>query len=100
VLAQKLLFGNTQGGDLTRFISSYFDTNVGPKKDARSYVRIAEELRRTPQEILFLSDTTAELAAASQAGVSAVVCSRPGNQPQSGINEFTVVETFDEIFPT
>jgi enolase-phosphatase E1 len=99
VLAQKLLFGNTQGGDLTEYISAYFDTNVGPKKGTRSYIRIAEEVRRTPQEILFLSDTAAELAAASQAGVSAVLCSRPGNQPQSGINEYTVVETFDEIFP-
>jgi enolase-phosphatase E1 len=100
VLAQKLLFANAQGGDLTEHITAYFDTNVGPKKEAGSYSRIAEELRRTPREILFLSDTVAELAAASQAGVAAVLCSRPGNQPQSGIDEYLVVETFDDVFPT
>ena len=99
VLAQKLLFANTQGGDLTGHISAYFDTNVGPKKDPASYSRIGQELRRIPQEILFLSDTAAELAAASRAGLAAILCSRPGNHPQSGINEYTIVETFDEIFP-
>jgi len=100
VLAQKLLFANTQGGDLTGHISAYFDTNVGAKKDPASYSRIAQELRRIPQEILFLSDTAAELAAASQAGLGAILCSRPGNHPQSEIGEYIVVDTFDGIFPS
>ena len=32
VLAQKLLFANSTAGDLSRFISGYFDTAVGAKK--------------------------------------------------------------------
>jgi enolase-phosphatase E1 len=99
VLAQRLLFANTQGGDLTEYISAYFDTKAGPKKEARSYIKIAEDLKRIPREILFLSDTEAELAAASQAGTAAILCSRPGNQPLSGISEYAIVETFDAIFP-
>jgi len=100
VLAQKLLFANTHSGDLTKHIDAYFDTNVGPKREAGSYSRIAEDLKRAPNEILFLSDTAAELAAASHAGIAAILCSRPGNQPQSGAHEYEIVETFDGVFPT
>jgi len=100
VLAQKLLFANTHSGDLTKHINAYFDTNVGPKREAGSYSRIAEDLKRAPHEILFLSDTVAELAAANHAGVAAILCSRPGNQPQSEAHEYAIVETFDGVFPT
>src|SRR4029434_6236295 len=37
VLAQKLLFRYTDHGDLTPFISSYFDTTTGAKRDPKSY---------------------------------------------------------------
>jgi len=100
VLAQKLLFANTNAGDLTRFIRAYFDTSIGPKKEAASYRRIAAEVRRSPNEVLFLSDTTAELAAARKAAFDAMLCSRPGNQQQQGEQEYNVVGTFDDIFPT
>jgi methionine salvage enolase-phosphatase E1 len=36
VLAQKLLFANTEAGDLTPFIDGYYDTNFG-KKGPDSY---------------------------------------------------------------
>src|SRR6185369_9535568 len=42
VLAQQLLFAHTEAGDLTPFISHYFDTGVGKKGDPESYRRIAE----------------------------------------------------------
>jgi len=100
VLAQKLLFANTHGGNLTEFISAYFDTNTGPKKEAASYSRIANEVGRSPGDILFLSDVTSELAAAKQAELKTLLCSRPGNQPQPGSHEYDVVETFDHIFPS
>ena len=44
ILAQKLLFANTEEGDLTPFISGYFDTNTGPKSEAESYRRIGDAL--------------------------------------------------------
>ena len=46
VLAQKLIFGHSDHGDLTRFLSAYFDTTTGAKRDAESYRRIAEAARR------------------------------------------------------
>ena len=68
VLAQKLLFAHTIAGDLTGFLSGYFDTTTGPKREAHSYQNIAEALQVQPSEILFLSDSVPELDAASEAG--------------------------------
>src|SRR5262249_26081798 len=33
VLAQKLLFGHSNAGDLTKYIENYFDTTTGPKRE-------------------------------------------------------------------
>ena len=61
VLAQRLLFESTEGGDLTPLIMAFFDTAVGSKEDPRSYARIAARLVLPPSRILFVSDVTAEL---------------------------------------
>lgn len=76
VAAQKLLFGFSEAGDLTSLFSGYFDTNIGGKREADSYQRIAAELGFQPEEILFLSDITAELDAAEQAGLLTVALDR------------------------
>ena len=99
VLAQKLLFANTEAGDLTPFISGYFDTNIGAKKEPQSYRRIASELKLQSFAVLFVSDVTAELDAAATAGCETQLCVRPGNHPQSPAASHTIINTFDEIFP-
>jgi enolase-phosphatase E1 len=99
ILAQKLLFANTEAGDLTPFISGYFDTNVGAKRDPQSYSRIASELKVQSLAVLFVSDVTAELDAAATAGCETLLCVRPGNHPQSPAVSHTIINTFDEIFP-
>lgn len=98
VLAQKLLFANTEAGDLTPFISGYFDTNTGQKGEAESYRGIADELKVQPSEILFVSDVTAELEAAAAAGYETALCVRPGNHPQTGASHYSVIRSFDEVF--
>ncbi|KAJ9061346.1 Enolase-phosphatase E1, variant 3 [Entomophthora muscae] len=58
--AQKLLFQYTEEGDLTKYITSYFDTiTAGPKNLSQSYSKIASELGYAdkPSEILFLTDS-------------------------------------------
>ncbi|MBS1812456.1 MAG: acireductone synthase [Acidobacteria bacterium] len=97
VLAQKLLFTYTECGDLSPFISGWFDTKVGAKKEATSYLRIAEELGGKPQEVTFISDVTAELAAASAAGMQAILSVRPGNPPQEESERFTRVTSFEAL---
>ena len=97
VLAQKLLFAHTEAGDLTRFIVDYFDTTVGSKTEVQSYRRIATSLGLTTKEVMFISDVVGELAAASGAGMQTLLCVRPGNQPQSLINPYQIIRSFDEV---
>jgi enolase-phosphatase E1 len=97
VLAQKLLFSHTKEGDLTPFISDYFDTNVGAKRDPESYRQIAARLDRSPSEFVFVSDVMAELDAARAAEFEVVLCVRPGNDPQQAAFTGKVIHSFDEI---
>jgi len=97
VLAQKLLFAHTDAGDLTGFISSYFDTKVGKKVDEESYRRIAGELAIPANEIHFVSDVVAELDAASDAGMITSLCVRPGNDLTQVNSQHNTIKSFDEI---
>lgn len=56
VEAQKLLFENSQDGNLLKFISGHYDTTLGPKNEADSYKKIMTELNLKEDEILFLTD--------------------------------------------
>jgi 2,3-diketo-5-methylthio-1-phosphopentane phosphatase len=95
-LAQRLIFGNTAHGDLTPFISRFLDTAVGAKSAAESYRRIAADLARPPDRILFVSDVTTELGAARSAGCQVLLCVRPGNRAQPD-HPYSVISTFEEI---
>jgi len=97
VLAQQLLFAHTEAGDLTPFISYYFDTGVGKKGEAESYRRIAEAIKLQPREILFVSDIVAELVAAREAGMKTALSIRSGNQMQDSRDEFPIIHSFDEL---
>ena len=96
-LAQRRLFESTRHGDLTPQIAGFFDTAVGPKLNADSYLRIAESLDSKPGEVLFVSDVTAELAAARKAGCDTRLCLRPGNAPQENAEKFERIGSFDEL---
>jgi enolase-phosphatase E1 len=98
VLAQRLLFGSTMYGDLTRMISNYFDTSAGPKKSADSYRRIAAALEVSPGRLLFVSDVADELDAARAAGMQVVMCERPGN-PLSTASGVTSIRSFEDLTP-
>jgi enolase-phosphatase E1 len=94
VLAQKLLFTYTESGDLSGFISGWFDTTVGAKREAESYRRIAQELQCEPYKVAFISDVTAELAAAQEAGMQTFLALRPGNPAQPTAETFVQIPQF------
>ena len=96
VLAQKLLFGHSNAGDLTVYIDDYFDTTTGPKREAASYEAICRALRVPSKEIIFVSDVTAELDAARSAGMHTALMLRPGTGRANG-SEHTRIENFDDI---
>jgi enolase-phosphatase E1 len=96
VLAQQLLFKSTGAGDLTTFLKGYFDTAVGPKLSPNSYRIIAERLEIAPPEILFVSDVTAELDAARDAGLQVALCVR-AESAQFDDTMHPVIHSFDEV---
>ena len=89
VAAQKLLFGHSDAGDLTPLFSGYFDTTTGPKREAASYQAIANAIGLAADEIMFLSDTPREIAAAREAGLSALLIDRDGGAGD--------IATFEEV---
>lgn len=96
-LAQKLIFGFSVAGDLTSFISAYFDTTTGAKKEPESYRKIADSLSFPPVEILFVSDVLAELDAAFEAGMQTGLSLRPNNPPINEPTAHLTINSFDEL---
>ena len=95
VQAQKLLFGNSEYGDLTYLFENYFDTNIGNKKEIAAYKNIAKTINIEPEKLLFLSDVIAELDAASAAGYQTILLARQTiSKPKSN---HRTVSSFDEI---
>jgi enolase-phosphatase E1 len=54
--AQKLLFANTVAGDLLKYVSGHFDTKIGAKQEAESYINIIKDMATTADDIVFLTD--------------------------------------------
>ncbi len=96
VAAQKLLFSHTPDGDLTPLFQAYFDTNLGPKRDAASYTAIARAVGGRPDEVLFLSDVEAELDAAAAAGLVTCQLVRPQDGTLPGTRHQTTSD-FDHV---
>lgn len=96
VLAQRLLFAHTNAGDLRPFLSAWFDTTTGGKREAESYTLIASELGRAPGDVLFVSDVAEELDAAGEAGMDVALCVRPGT-PEPIPSRHRVVRSLGEI---
>jgi enolase-phosphatase E1 len=96
-LAQRRLFATTEHGDLTPFITRFFDTAIGAKVEAASYTKIAAALRLPAADICFVSDLVRELSPARLAGFEVRLAVRPGNAPQEGAPTFTAVPAFDNL---
>jgi len=97
VQAQKLLFHHSVFGDLTGYMSHYFDTTIGQKRDSQSYDAISGSLQIPPSEILFLSDIAEELDAAQKAGYQVAQLFRD-ELPQYLYNyRFQVLTNFKEL---
>lgn len=81
VQAQKLLFGQSDAGDMLAHIDGHFDTDVGGKREVASYKNIIEKIGCKAGETLFLTDIYEEAKAAGEAGLQTVLVVREGNAP-------------------
>jgi enolase-phosphatase E1 len=77
--AQQLLFRHSSAGDLTTYLTAYFDTTTGPKAESTSYAHIADSLGLAADAVLFVSDAISELDAAVASGMRTRLAVRPGN---------------------
>lgn len=97
-LAQRLIFGYTNYGDLRKYLCGFFDTTIGNKKETKSYVQISESLGvDKPSEILFVTDVIQEAEAAKAAGLEVMISVRPGNGPLPENHGFMMINDFTEI---
>jgi enolase-phosphatase E1 len=97
VEAQQLLFRYSSAGDLTPYLSAYFDTRVGAKTSAESYRAIAATLDVKIDEILFLSDVLRELDPAREAGCRTCLSLREGNASVIDGHGHPAIRTFAEM---
>ncbi len=83
IAAQKLFFGHLDiDGQSNRLdlLTGHYDTTIGGKKQAESYVRLCKDWGKPAGEILFISDIAEELLAAQKAGFQVLASVRPGNR--------------------
>jgi enolase-phosphatase E1 len=101
VPAQKLYFGHSDAGDLSRLFAGWFDTEVGGKRERLSYEHISERIGLPAAQILFLSDIVEELDAARAAGLQTILLDRRSDYPQPRTGAATGgharVESFADI---
>ncbi|CAK9093839.1 Probable bifunctional methylthioribulose-1-phosphate dehydratase/enolase-phosphatase E1 [Includes: Methylthioribulose-1-phosphate dehydratase (MTRu-1-P dehydratase) [Durusdinium trenchii] len=81
--AQRLIYQYSDKGDLTSYLSAYFDPKSAQasKQEAKAYEEIALSMGINPSEGLFCTDVLGEAQAARKAGWQAVLLKRPGNAP-------------------
>ena len=107
VAAQKLIFGYSSAGDLLPHLTNHYDlSNIGNKREACSYTKIAEDLGKSDStnSLLFLTDMVPEATAAREAGFKVFLLDRPENLIMSAedtktAESFITLKNFDDIFP-
>lgn len=96
--AQRLLFQYSDQGDLRDWLSVYFDTKIGHKREANSYIEILLSLGvDSGSDVLFVTDVIQEAEAAAQAGLDTVLSVRPGNVALPAEHPFRTIRSFDEL---
>ncbi|ETK91121.1 2,3-diketo-5-methylthio-1-phosphopentane phosphatase [Phytophthora nicotianae] len=96
--AQKLLFQYSDKGDLREYLTVYFDTKIGHKREVGSYKEIVQSLGvDSGKDVLFVTDVIEEAQAAEAAGLDTVLSVRPGNKPLPESHHFPTIRSFAEL---
>ncbi|XP_015188395.1 PREDICTED: enolase-phosphatase E1-like [Polistes dominula] len=100
---QKLHFGHSEHGDLLKYFSGFFDTEIGAKQECNSYKNILTKLGEKANNVIFLTDVVKEAAAAKEAGILPIIVIREGNvalTDEEAIAYTTVKSFLDVTFQT
>lgn len=104
VQGQSLLFHYSKSGDLTPYISRYYDTTLGAKHEPESYRILVKKIATTissektieAKDILFISDSVAELQAAATIGIKGLLANRLNNHA-ANVETFTTIKDFSQM---
>ena len=99
VAAQQLFYGHTSDGDLSGLFERWYDTRLGPKKKPRA-TRSWPPICSCQLAVLFISDSSGELAAAQAAGLQICGSQRPGNPETLSSQWPVVVSSLQEMAPS
>jgi enolase-phosphatase E1 len=96
VHAQKLIFSNSPYGDITPFISYYFDSRIGKLDTRTSFCNVANAVHYKPQNIHFFSANPKELLAAQSAEYNVTLV----NRSEKSSSDFRTIMNFmdDRLF--
>jgi len=95
---QKLLLAYTDKGDLSEYVSGFYDLSTGPKTDKDSYAHIAEEVDVKPEELLFLTDSVEEAKSAAEAGLKACLNETTGVEfTDDDRQNYNCIKSFSEL---
>ncbi|MCF1427943.1 MAG: acireductone synthase [Shewanella sp.] len=92
--AQAMLFGHSDGGDLTPLFNGHFDTRTGSKLDKQAYLNILNTISLKAKQVLFVSDMQEELKAASAAGLQ--VCQMV-REDSARFSNFRTISNFEQL---
>ncbi|XP_074373488.1 putative bifunctional methylthioribulose-1-phosphate dehydratase/enolase-phosphatase E1 2 [Apium graveolens] len=96
--AQRLFFSNSNHGDLGEYICGYFDTTIGSKTEAKSYLEILLTIGvDKPEKILLVTSDFQAAMTARAAGLEVVISVRPGNSPIPETPNFKTIESLSQI---
>lgn len=96
VPAQQRMYGHSNAGDLQPLFSHWFDTRIGLKQQPQSYRAISDQMGVDPAQVLFISDSVAELEAAQASGMTVLFSDREGN-PQRDSGGFERITEFSTL---
>lgn len=102
IKSQQLFFRFSECGDMRLLFSGYFDTTIGPKREVKSFINLAQAIALQPESIMFISDVKEELDAAAYAGFRTTWVLRPEETTLDPVklakkSEHTIVTSFDQI---
>jgi enolase-phosphatase E1 len=103
--AQQLLYQYSNAGDLRSLFHHWFDTRIGSKHEPKSYENICAQIGCPCAQVLFISDSYAELHAANTAGLPVLhsdrdlQASQPLEQGALPTTAFTRISSFALLNP-
>lgn len=95
---QMLMFACTEFGSLLHLIDGHFDSKIGPKTSNDTYIRIAQAIQQSPQNIAFFTDEAKEAKSAKTVGYQVLLVKR-GRKAFSPIEsaQFDIINSFDKV---